>query len=378
MDRETEVLIVGGGLSGLALAAHLHAAGRSFRVLEARPRLGGRILTHRQPAVPTAQAAGFDLGPAWFWPGQPLMATLVERLQLPVFKQFAEGEQTYEDGSGTVIHQANLVPIAPAFRLGGGIQTLVDALAATLPASQISLDCRVDEIASDDGTLVTTARGFSGGAEAVSFSSQSIVLALPPRVAARISYNGLVGPTALSTMRNVPTWMAGHAKIVALYERPFWRDAGRSGAAWSRVGPLMEIHDASPEVSQPEAGGAYALFGFVGLPAPRRHDRERLLAEAQAQLVRLFGDDAKAPLAVLLQDWALEAETSTPEDQNSPAGHPHYGLPPSLRGLAGGRILFAGTETAPTSGGLLEGALESAERVFELLTRPGGSEHRHD
>ena len=39
----TDILIVGGGLSGLALADKLQQAGRDFVLVEARNRLGGRI-----------------------------------------------------------------------------------------------------------------------------------------------------------------------------------------------------------------------------------------------------------------------------------------------------------------------------------------------
>ena len=40
---DTDVLIVGGGLSGLALADELHCKGMDFQRLEARDRVGGRI-----------------------------------------------------------------------------------------------------------------------------------------------------------------------------------------------------------------------------------------------------------------------------------------------------------------------------------------------
>ena len=65
--QESETLIVGAGLSGLHTAATLHAMGRTFMLIEARSRLGGRILSH------TIGNTNFDLGPAWFWPGQPQM-----------------------------------------------------------------------------------------------------------------------------------------------------------------------------------------------------------------------------------------------------------------------------------------------------------------
>ena len=80
---DTDVLIVGGGLAGLTAARLLHRSGIDFRLLEARDRLGGRILSAGADGNPSAD--GFDLGPSWFWPAaQPAMAALVADLGLPV------------------------------------------------------------------------------------------------------------------------------------------------------------------------------------------------------------------------------------------------------------------------------------------------------
>ena len=80
------VLIVGGGLAGLTAARLLHQAGIGFLLLEARDRLGGRILS--SDASGQASDDGFDLGPSWFWPGmQPAMGNLVSDLGLPSFPQ---------------------------------------------------------------------------------------------------------------------------------------------------------------------------------------------------------------------------------------------------------------------------------------------------
>ncbi|HEV7774150.1 MAG TPA: FAD-dependent oxidoreductase [Conexibacter sp.] len=47
-DRlEADVVVVGAGLAGLSAARRLHAAGRRVIVLEARERVGGRVLDHR-------------------------------------------------------------------------------------------------------------------------------------------------------------------------------------------------------------------------------------------------------------------------------------------------------------------------------------------
>lgn len=78
------ILIVGGGLAGLTAARLLHQAGIGFRLLEARERLGGRILSVDETGRPSGD--GFDLGPSWFWPGmQPAMGDLVHQLGLHYF-----------------------------------------------------------------------------------------------------------------------------------------------------------------------------------------------------------------------------------------------------------------------------------------------------
>ena len=58
----TDVAIVGGGLSGLYAARLLLDAGIEFRLLEARNRFGGRILSVDGKGDPSPD--GFDLGPS--------------------------------------------------------------------------------------------------------------------------------------------------------------------------------------------------------------------------------------------------------------------------------------------------------------------------
>src|SRR3546814_4770509 len=89
------VVIIGGGLAGLTAARRLHRAGIDFQLLEARSRLGGRILS--AGAAGEAAADGFDLGPSWFWPAmQPRMAVLIEELGLRNFPQHSDGDAVFQ------------------------------------------------------------------------------------------------------------------------------------------------------------------------------------------------------------------------------------------------------------------------------------------
>lgn len=359
LPARTKVLIIGGGLSGLSLATKLHAAGIDFHLVEARERFGGRI---HSPSLSLNASAGnvaatFDMGPAWFWPGQPRMAALAKELGATVFSQWDQGELVFEDERGRV-QRADFSPMAGSLRIDGGMGTLIDALVTKLPAERLHLGHSVSAVTGPalEGRpqVNIDARGTAHTVEC-----DHVVLALPPRVAAEFC---TLDADVLAAMRAVPTWMAGHAKVLALYERPFWREQGLSGDAMSRRGPLAEVHDASPL-----EGGPYALFGFVGVSAEKRSS-EDFLDSVRAQLIRLFGEEG-APNELHLQDWAFEPHTATPLDQRPLHGHPDYGMPKALRCVWGSALLFASSEMAADFGGYLEGALGAAEMAATTLLR---------
>ncbi|KUJ81363.1 amine oxidase [Ruegeria profundi] len=348
---QTDVLIIGGGLSGLSLADQLNRADVDFHVVEARDRLGGRILTK------TTVKGSYDLGPAWFWHGQPRIAALIDRFGLKRFEQHYKGALSFEDEAGRVERGRGFASMQGSWRLEGGLQNLVQALAATLPEARVSLDAALVELFEEDTGLKAT---FADGS---AIHAKQVVLALPPRVVAETVrfYPALPEPTHLA-MSNVATWMAGQAKAVAIYETPFWRAEGLSGDAMSRFGPMVEIHDASPA-----DGRSGALFGFIGVPPSARQDLGALRQQILIQLARLFGPEAAEPAQLLIKDWAFDPFAATPEDQKPLFAHPGYGMPDAMTDLMDGRVIFAGTETAQHFGGYLEGALEAAENALDRL-----------
>jgi monoamine oxidase len=60
MARDVDVVVVGGGVAGLAAARELKGAGARVALLEARDRIGGRILTHREDALPVPIELGAE------------------------------------------------------------------------------------------------------------------------------------------------------------------------------------------------------------------------------------------------------------------------------------------------------------------------------
>lgn len=347
-------LIVGGGLAGLALADLLARAGRDFLLVEAQDRFGGRILTHQ------VEGAGFDLGPTWFWPGQERIAALVRRLGLAAFAQHSSGAILLQTAGGAVERDRGYASMAGSLRVAGGLGAVIAGLVAGLPPARLRLHSPVT-------ALENTGQGLRVHLGAESLLADRVVLALPPRlIAQRLRFAPVLPAQAMQALERIPTWMAGQAKILAVYDRPHWREAGLSGDAMSLRGPMAEVHDASPA-----QGGPYALFGFVGVPpATRAAQPDEVCALALRQLVEMFGPGMAAPRALVLQDWARNPSIATAQDQVPPRAHPDYGLPQALAGLWSGRLIFAATEMGQQFGGYLEGALEAAEAAWSLLRHP--------
>ena len=89
------VVIVGAGLAGLAAARDVTAGGASAIVLEARDRVGGRLLNED---VGDGQVV--EVGGQWIGPGQERVAALARELGLETFPTWTEGDNVIEfDGA---------------------------------------------------------------------------------------------------------------------------------------------------------------------------------------------------------------------------------------------------------------------------------------
>lgn len=356
-----QCIIIGAGLSGLYTAYLLERAGIDYRVVDARGRIGGRIDCVTRP-LPDGGVARYDLGPAWVWPElQPLMAELTDALGVPLFAQRVQGAGLYEDmASGGPVRLDTPSPHGGSFRIGHGGLSLVEALAERLAPGRLLLNTLVTGLVEENaGVRVETHDGRS-------LMAERVVSAIPPRLfAAKLRCEPPLPGAITNHLQSTPTWMAGHAKFLAFYDLPFWETQGLSGEVFSRIGPLTEVYDASPLGEGPRA-----LFGFFGLPASTRHQlgREALVEHALAQLVRLFGPEARGTLDVCIKDWSEDPLTATRDDAQPPGGHPDYGMPPEMRVIWNGKVIFSGTETAVDSGGYLEGALESGRDAVGWLT----------
>jgi monoamine oxidase len=153
--------------------------------------------------------------------------------------------------------------------------------------------------------------------------------------------------------------MGSVIKAHAVYDRPFWRDAGLTGFTISDRGPCRVTWDNSPP-----SGSPGILVSFFEGDDARHFTSRSQTARRQATLAcfaRYFGRKALNAVDYIEMDWMKQAWSRGCYVGVMPPGVMFsYGA--SLRPPVG-RVHWAGTETAIHGTGYMEGAVRSGERA---------------
>ncbi|RDW72944.1 amine oxidase-9 [Coleophoma cylindrospora] len=453
---DIDVVVVGGGLSGLQSAHDIQRAGYSCVVLEARDRVGGKTWSR-----PTKCGGYVDVGAAWINDtNQSRMFALAKRFGLDLIEQCTEGNCAAEspDGGPSIIFPygevpnfseadtADIVRVRDLFeelchtidikqpwapdhdsvtleqfmkerhagekalgivniwtramlgcessemsalyfldycKSGGGLlqmrgdrkhggqylrirtgtQSFSTNIAASMVPGSVILEAPVLRIAQNmSGASVTTEDGSR-------YRCKKVIVSIPTPAYKEISF---LPPLPLDKVRYSNSSMLGYyAKMIMVYDKPWWREAGFCGMTQSFVGPMTVTRDTSDE-----AVGLYSLTCFVvGEPGRlwSKLDGTARQEAIMAQLIVLFGTEQEANIRsateIFEQEWAKDPWSR---------GCPCPVVPPGIMTEVGtalrrpdGALHFVGTETSFEWKGYMEGAVRSGERgaaeVIEAL-----------
>ncbi len=222
----------------------------------------------------------------------------------------------------------------------------------------------------DDRVVVTGGARCAGGRGCSTVSARRVVLALPRALAAGIRFDPVLPADHALLLHQVPA--GTEVKMVALYDEPFWRRDGMSGATVATDDDI----EVTLDTGQPDhAAGVVA--GYAAGPRARAlaalDETERRDVFVR-MLTRRLGPAAASPVEVLELNWAQEQWTRGCSMGHFPTGVlTQYGR--RLREPVG-RLHWAGTETASTSYGAMDGAVRSGERVCEEILGVAGLNDR--
>jgi monoamine oxidase len=467
---EADVAVVGAGLSGLVAARLLAENGVRPLVLEARGRVGGRLLNEE-----IGDGKVVEVGGQWIGPTQERISALAAELGVATFPTYDEGRHLiemsgrrasyggsltdtriglvrdlsrvisplalvdFEQARARLDRMARRVPleapwIAPKAadwdgqtfatwirrntrtaaarslfelateavwaaepadvsllhvlfytRSGGGFNTLVGTadgaqrdrfhggsyripllLAEALGPERLRLDAPVRRVEHNERGVVVHADGSDGERGGLVVRAKRAIVAVPPTLAGRISYDPPLPARRDQLTQRMPQGTV--IKTMAVYERPFWREEGLSGQATSDVGPARVVFDNSPPDGSPGV-----LLGFLEGRLARQWGARPAAERRQAILAghaRLFGERAARPTRFIERIWADEEWTRGCYGcLMTTGGWTEYGS--ALRAPIG-QLHWAGAETATVWNGYMDGAVRSGERVAsEVLSALG-------
>jgi monoamine oxidase len=110
--REAELVVVGAGLAGIAAARAAAAAGSSVVVVEARERVGGRLLNED-----IGEGKVVEVGAQWTGPTQDRLASLARELGVETFPTYAHGDNLIEHGGRVRRYTGTIPRLNPAVLL---------------------------------------------------------------------------------------------------------------------------------------------------------------------------------------------------------------------------------------------------------------------
>ncbi|MEO1655289.1 MAG: FAD-dependent oxidoreductase, partial [Bacteroidota bacterium] len=329
------------------LAYLLKDSGKKVFIVEARSRLGGRIMS--------SQPGPTEMGATWFGPKhQELVKTLAE-LKLAYYPQYQQGWGVFESEAGIIQHFNPENFSEPTYRIQGGSYELIRALGNALTFENIHLQTEINQITFQEHKVQLIDRAEN------QWEANKVVSTLPPKLLFEsIAFHHELDEELPSVAKHTHTWMGESIKFSLLYAEPFWRNRGYAGTYFSQRGIVTEMYDHTNFERN-----IFALKGFIQPEAIALSPEERERRVIQ-QIAAAFGKEAQELQKYEEKIWANDPFTLK-EEQSALIPHQNNGHPLLQRPYDDGRFYLSGTETASQFGGYMEGALLAARQTYALL-----------
>lgn len=417
MDKHFDVIIVGAGLAGLSAAKELREAGKSFLILEAHKRPGGKVLSEESDGrsfetgpqfvnrdmteiVALAQEADQTLTKAKL-PENGVMidenkhvvdAELEEMIEQMESAELVEENQTVTQFVRDNLHDPYLQKLANSmfseeftgdpdsvsvayflemsdryltkkpqnqYQVAGELTDIVTYLADMLDR-QIIYESPVIKMEGTKGDYFVYS-------EKEVYHSKAVIVATPPTAAKRIKYSKELQAHFGEALASFDGGAV--IKFTWVYDEPFWYET-KTDDGVKAVSGMVSVEQPGLTVadSSTENDSESRLTTFIGGETAKAYaakSSEEQLELALNNLVAAFGEQAKDYLTVKASVWVNEPYYSGGySDSLSIDGLKN--APEILRAPHQG-VVFAGTEIAKAYPGFMEGAIQSGKYAVEQL-----------
>ena len=352
-DQPLRVVVVGAGMSGLVAGYELSRAGHDVTLLEARERVGGRVLTVRSPFASGHLA---EAGAARIPPEHDLTLGYAGHFGLELDRFYPEDGLflRYENREQTTIPPSSFLSEWPDFvKIRGGSDRLPAAFAAELGDRAVTASPVTDIVAGS--TVRTTTRNGQ------SYESDRVLVTVPVPLLSTIRFSPALSSEKTEAMNGGFRYQSA-TRVFVRFRTRFWEAAGLNG--WGTTDWPEELWHATWDASGPEG----VLLTYVR--GTRADELDALDGDARVSRVLAHWEDflpgASAHFASgTSHSWQRDPWSGAAWAEPTPTQDAELG---SALARPEGPLHFAG-EHISGARGWMNGALESGLRAAMEIHR---------